>query len=205
MPITKLELRRTLKEFYNPPTGQATFIELPAMKYIMVDGEGEPGGKSFQEAMGVLYNVAYTMKFRAKKQLKKDYDMMAPEGLWWMKGKAIDLAARDKWLWTLMVVVPDFVTEDLFKGSVDEVRRRKNPPGLERARLETFDERTCIQIMHIGPYSTEPQSIAKLEAFPAEHAYQKVGKHHEIYLGDPRRAAPSKLKTIIRHQVARVP
>jgi hypothetical protein len=201
MSLVRLELRKTLKEFYNAPVGEATLVELPAMKYIMVDGGGEPGGKSFQEAMGVLYNIAYTMKFRAKKLLKKDYDMMAPEGLWWMRGKKIDMTKRDDWLWTLMIVVPDFVTDKLFRDSVEEVRKRKNPPGLDRARLEKMEERTCLQIMHIGPYSAEPESIAKLDAYAKEHGYRMVGKHHEIYLGDPRRAAPSKLRTIIRHPV----
>ena len=201
--MVKLELRKTLKEFYNPPAGEATLVKLPPMKYIMVDGSGEPGGESFTQAMGVLYNVTYTMKFRAKKLLKKDYDMMAPEGLWWMKGNKIDMAHRDKWLWTLMIVVPDFVNEKLFRDSVAEVRKRKNPPGLGKARLETLEERTCLQIMHIGPYASEPESISKLDAFAKEHNYRMVGKHHEIYLGDPRRAAPSKLKTIIRHPVAK--
>ena len=202
MSIVKLELRKTLKEFYNPPVGEATLVELPAMKYIMVDGGGEPGGKSFQEAMGVLYNIAYTMKFRAKRLLKKDYDMMAPEGLWWMKGK-LDMAKRDKWLWTLMIVVPDFVDDKLFRDTVAEVRSKKNPPGLDRARLETLEERTCVQIMHLGPYASEPESIAKIDAFSKAHGYRMVGKHHEIYMGDPRRAAPSKLRTIIRHPVAK--
>lgn len=99
MSILKLELRKTLKGFYNPLAGEASLVQLPPMKYIMVDGHGEPGGESFQRAMGVLYNVAYTMKFRAKKLLKKDYDMMAPEGLWWVKEK-FDMNQRDKWLWT---------------------------------------------------------------------------------------------------------
>jgi hypothetical protein len=203
LPIVKLELRKTLKEFYNPPAGAASLVELPPLKYIMVDGHGEPGVESFQQAMGVLYNVAYTMKFRAKKLLKKDYDMMAPEGLWWMKGKKFDMAYRDKWLWTLMILVPDFVDDKLFRETVEEVRRKKNPPGLDLARLETMNESTCVQILHVGSYASEPQSIAKLDAFAKEHGYKMVGKHHEIYLGDPRRAAPSKLKTIVRHPVAK--
>jgi len=197
----KLELRKTMKEFYNPPAGEAVLVELPPLKYIMVDGDGEPGGESFQQAMSALYNIAYTMKFRSKRLLKKDYDMMAPEGLWWMKGK-IDMNKRDKWLWTLMILVPDFVTTKMFSDAVDEVRRKKNPPGLDRARLETLNEGKCVQMMHIGPYAAEPESIAKMDAYAKEHGYKMVGKHHEIYLGDPRRAAPSKLKTVLRHPVA---
>ena len=204
MSIVKLELRKTLKEFYNPPAKLPTLVELPPMKYIMVDGSGEPGGEAFTQAMSVLYNVAYTMKFRAKKLLKKDYDMMAPEGLWWMEGKTFDMKQRDKWLWTLMIIVPDFVNYKLFRDSVEEVRKKKNPSGLDLARLETFDEGTSVQIMHIGPYASEPESIAKLDAYAKDHGYKMVGKHHEIYLGDPRRATPSQLRTIIRHRVAKV-
>ncbi len=204
MSLTKFELRKSLREFYNPPAGEANLVEMPAMKYVMVDGDGEPGGKSFQEAMAVLYTVACTMKFRSKRVLKKDYDMMAPEGLWWMKGGKVDMSRRDKWRWTLMIVVPDFVSDKLFRDSVAEVRSKKNPPGLDKARLETLEERTCVQIMHIGPYASEPESVAKLEAFNKAHGYKMVGKHHEIYFGDPRRSAPSKLKTVIRHPVAKV-
>ena len=203
MSVVKLELRKTLKEFYNPPVGEVVLVELPPLKYIMIDGKGEPGGEPFQQAMGALYNIAYTMKFRAKRLLGKDYDMMAPEGLWWMKGKKIDMARKDKWFWTLMIVVPDFITSKMFSDAVAEVRSKKNPPGLERVWLETFDEGTCVQIMHVGPYSAEPESITKMDAYAKEHGYKMIGKHHEIYLGDPRRAAPSKLRTVIRHPIAK--
>ena len=191
-----------MKEFYNPPAGEVVLVEVPPLKYIMVDGDGEPGGESFQQAMSALYNIAYTTKFRAKRLLKKDYDMMAPEGLWWMKGK-IDMNKRDKWLWTLMIIVPDFITPKLFSDAVADVRKKKNSPGLDRARLETLDEGACVQIMHIGPYATEPESISKMDVYAKERGYKMVGKHHEIYLGDPRRAAPSKLKTILRHPVVK--
>ena len=204
MPVTKLDLRKTLKPLFEPPTGEAELIRVRPIKYIMVDGDGEPGGESFQQAMGALYNVAYTLKFRCKKLLKKDFTVMAPEGLWWMKGE-IDMAKRDKWLWTLMIMQPDFITGKLFSEAVEEVRRKKNPPGLERARLETLNEGLCVHIMHVGPYSAEPESISKMDACAREHGYKLVGKHHEIYLGDPRRAAPSKLKTILRHPVAKAP
>ena len=203
MSVTKLKLRERLKGLYNPTADEAELVRVPALKYIMVDGDGAPGGESFQQAMGVIYNLVYTMKFRAKRLLKKDYDVMAPEGLWWMKGGKIDPTRPDKWLWSLMVVVPDFVDDKLFSETVEEVRRKKDPPGLENARLETFEEGRCVQMMHVGPYSAEPESIAKMEACAREHGYKLVGKHHEIYLGDPRRAAPSRLKTILRHPVAK--
>jgi hypothetical protein len=202
MSVTTFDLRAALKPLYSPRAGEVELIRVPPMKYIMVDGAGEPGGKSFQDAMGVIYNLAYTMKFRSKKLQKKDYNVMAPEGLWWMKGK-LDPSKPKKWLWTLMVVVPDFITPKVFSDTVEEVRKKKNPPGLDRAHLETFDESLCVQTMHIGPYSAETETIARMEAFAKKSGYKLVGKHHEIYLGDPRRAAPSKLRTILRHPVAK--
>ncbi len=202
MSATTFDLRTVLKPLYSPKTGEVQLVRVPKMKHIVVDGDGEPGAKSFQEAMGVIFSLAYTMKFRSKNLLKKDYSVMAPEGLWWMKGK-FDPSKPKEWMWSLRVVVPDFITTKTFSDTVEEVKRKKNPPGLDRARLETFDEGPCIQTLHIGPYSAEAETIAKLEAFAKEHGYKMVGKHHEIYLGDPRRAPPSKLRTIIRHPVAK--
>jgi hypothetical protein len=196
-------LRKTLKEFYHPPAGEVELITVPAMKYIMMDGSGAPESAAFSRAIGIMYNLAYTTKFRSKKLLKKDYGVMALEGLWWVGGTKFELAERDDWLWTLMIVQPDFVTDEIFFEALDEVRKKKNPPGVDGARLETLDEGLCVQTLHIGPYSTESKSIAKLEAFAKNHGYRMAGKHHEIYLGDPRRAAPSKLRTIIRHPVTR--
>ncbi|HKT21559.1 MAG TPA: GyrI-like domain-containing protein [Nitrososphaerales archaeon] len=203
MSVTKLDLRKQLKPLYSPHGVE--LVKVPPMKYIMVEGAGQPGGESFQQAMGVIYNVAYTLKFRAKRLLKKDYNVMAPEGLWWTRsGRAVP-DKPDEWLWTLMVVVPDFVTNKMFFDAVEEVRSKKHPPGLDRARLEAFDEGYCVQTMHVGPYSNESESIAKMDAYARERGYVMVGKHHEIYLGDPRRAAPTKLKTVIRHPVAEGP
>jgi hypothetical protein len=203
--VTKLDLRKTLKPLYNPHTGEVELVTVPAMKYIMVDGIGAPEGASFSQAIGAIYNLAYTMKFRSKKLLKKDYSVMALEGLWWVKGKRFDLAKREDWVWTLMIVQPDFVNDKMFAEALNEVKQKKNPPGIEKARLESFKEGLCVQTMHVGPYSTEPESIARLDAFAKENGYKMMGKHHEIYLGDPRRAAPSKLRTIVRHPVARLP
>jgi len=203
--VTKLDLRKTLKPLYSPRAGEVEFVTVPAMKYIMVDGSGAPEGDSFSQAIGAMYNLAYTMKFRSKKLLKKDYNVMALEGLWWVKGKRFDLAKREDWLWTLMIIQPDFVSDKMFAEALDEAKRRKNPPGIEKARLESFKEGLCVQTMHVGPYSTETESISRLDAFAREKGYKMVGKHHEIYLGDPRRAAPSKLRTIIRHPVAKAP
>jgi hypothetical protein len=203
LPVTKLDLRKTLKHLYSPPAGGVELLKVPAMRYVMVNGVGAPEGAAFQQAVGTIYNLAYTMKFRSKKLLKKDYNVMALEGLWWTKEEEFDLSRRKAWVWTLMIVQPDFVTNKMFSETVAEVKGKKNPPGIEKARLEPFDEGLCVQTMHIGPYSTEPESVARLDTFAKENGYRMVGRHHEIYMGDPRRAAPSKLRTIIRHPVAK--
>jgi hypothetical protein len=199
--VTKLDLRKTLKSLYSPRAGEVELVTVPEMKYIVVDGRGAPESESFQQGIGTLYNLAYTMKFRSKKLLQKDYNVMALEGLWWVEGKEFDLAKRDDWVWSLMIVQPDFVTDRMLSDAREEIKKKKNSPGLEKVRLESFEEGPCIQTMHVGPYSTERDSINKLESYAREHGYKMVGKHHEVYLGDPRRAAPSKLRTIIRHPV----
>lgn len=201
MSVAKLDLRKTLKPFYSP-RGAVELVKIPPMKVIMVDGKGDPASKTFQEAVGILYGLTYTLKFQCKRLLKRDFSVIALEGLWWMKGAGFDLTKRNEWLWTMMIVQPDFVTDRMFSEAANELRLRRNPAGLERARLESFDEGYCIQIMHVGPYSAEAESIARLGAYANEHGYVMTGKHHEIYLGDPRRSAPSKLRTVIRHPVS---
>jgi len=138
--VARLDLRKSLHDFYSPPVGDVKLVTLPAMKFIKVDGEGDPQGESFQQAMGVLFTLGYTLKFRSKKKLKRDYNVMTPEGLWWVKGGGFDPSKRSDWLWTLMVAVPDFITDSMFSGAKLEVREKKDPPGLDRARLEPFEE-----------------------------------------------------------------
>jgi len=202
--VSRLDLRKSLHDYYSPPSGEVELVTLPEMKYIMADGRGDPQDESFQRAMGVLFSLAYALRFRSKKLLRRDYSVMTPEALWWVRGGGFDSSRRDEWLWTLMVVVPDSISCKMFDEARLEVREKKNPPGIGRARFETLDEGLCIQTMHVGPYSTVAESISRLEAFARTHGYRMIGKHHEIYLGDPIRAKPSKLRTIIRRPLARV-
>ena len=200
---TKLDLRKELGDLYRPPVGRAEAVSVPRSNCMMIDGRGDPSGPAFQQAIQAIYSVAYTMKFRSKKLRKKDYTVMALEGLWWSDDGPFDQGARDKWRWTLLTVVPPFITQRDFDGAVYEVRRKKNPPGLDGLRLESFAEGLCVQTMHVGPYSAEGPAIALVEAFAKENGLKLVGKHHEIYLGDPRRASPARLRTIVRHPVAK--
>ncbi|CAJ35952.1 GyrI-like domain-containing protein [Methanocella arvoryzae] len=153
--------------------------------------------------METLFPLAYTLKFMIKKRQGIDYAVMPLEGLWWADDMEHFYENKDAWKWTSMMMQPEFVTEALFAEAVAEVRKKKAPAAIDKVRLEKYAEGMCAQIMHIGPYSEEGPTVAKLHAFIDESGYEKTGKHHEIYLSDPRRAAPEKMKTVIRQPVAK--
>jgi hypothetical protein len=181
----------------------------------MVDGAIEPGmapGTSplFQENTEALYGIAYTLRFMLKKREVDpvDYPVMALEGLWDVRDGKFDINIKDNWDYTLMILIPELITQPVFEEGLSQLRKKKGDhPGYARLRLDSFEEGSCVQTMHTGPYATELETLAKMQAFMAESGYtDKVGKgglHHEIYLGDPRRAAPEKLKTILRHPVSK--
>jgi hypothetical protein len=179
---------------------------VPKMNFLMIDGMGDPGtSQAYQDAIGALYNVAYTLKFMMKLKVKPavDYPVMPSEGLWWVKGVEQFtmeqlMGRRDEWQWTMMIMQPDVITREHVAQAIDEVERKKNPPSLDKIRFDTLEERTCAQIMHLGPYAAEQPTIERLHAFIIESGYAPRGKHHEIYLGDPRRTKPEKLKTVLR-------
>jgi hypothetical protein len=189
-------------------------INVPKMLFVMVDGKGAPEslGQSeteFQKAMQIIFGIVYTIKFWDKKHpAPKNYAKftMAPiEGLWWMAdGKDFDSSKPDDWRWTVMLRIPEFVTTDYFKEVVRECVKSKNDDIYKKARLEYLEEGTCIQIMHIGPYSQEAATIEKMHAFARDNGYELTGRHHELYFGDPRRTAPEKLRTILRQPVSKI-
>jgi hypothetical protein len=201
---TKLDLKKQFKHLYNPPTKQVVEVDVPPLNFIMLDGSGDPNtAESYRQAIEALYGLSYTLKFASKKN-GVDFTVMALEGLWWMDdmGSAygdLDFAAdKSLWKWTMMMLQPDHITQPMFDAAVDELRRKKNPAALDSVRFERFHEGLSAQIMHIGPYSAEKPNIDRIHAYIAEHGFEEAGKHHEIYLGDPRRTAPEKLRTVIR-------
>jgi hypothetical protein len=210
--LTKLDLRKDLKGFYNPSAKAMQVVEVPCFQFLMIDGNIETGegpgtSPSFKEAMGALYNVSYTLKFMVKQRKVDpvDYPVMALEGLWWVEDDHFDINVKDNWYYTVMIMQPDLVTPDLFGEALAQVRKKKGDvPALARLRLEPFQEGLCVQVMHIGPYSSEPATVERMKAFEREHGLQITGRHHEIYMGNPLLAAPEKLKTILRHPVSRV-
>lgn len=201
--MAKKDLPEELRPLYFPSAKEPVFVDVPAMQFAMIDGTGNPN-EAFQEAIGALYGVAYTVKFAAKKDGIRDVPVMPLEALFWSEGQTDFLAAdKEHWRWTMMLWEPPSVTRKLFDASVRQLRERKNPPGLDRVRLETFREGKAAQILHIGPYAKEEPTIRRLHAFIQENGYRPFGKHHEIYMGDPRRSAPEKLKTVVRQPCTR--
>ena len=197
-----IDLKKTLKPFYSASATKPAIVDVPAMNVIMVDGKGDPNGAAFQEAVGTLYSVAYTTKFSFKKEKGIDYPVLPLEGLW----SADDIqdfvkAKRDNWKWTLFIGLPDVVTKKDFAETVAIVKKKEKVPRLAEVRLQKFAEGKAAQILHIGPYSAERETIERLHRFVEEQGFRLRGRHHEIYLGDPRRSTPEKLKTIIRHPV----
>ena len=203
--MNKIDFRKESKHLYSPSAKEPALVEVPEMQFLMIDGKGDPNNsEEFQSAAEALYGIAYTIKFSAKKSgtARPDYVVPPLEGQWWMKGgKRFDLKSRDDWRWTLMIRQPDFVTEKDFSAAVSLAMVKKPSPALRKLRFERLTEGRCVQIMHIGPYAAEVPTVERMHAYAREQGLSLHGKHHEIYLGDPRRTAPERLKTVLRHPV----
>jgi hypothetical protein len=191
------------KEFKNLYTAKKKpkIVEVPEMNFIMIDGKGDPNtSQEFKDAVEALYPVAYKIKFMIKKGKEQiDYKVMPLEGLWWAEDmEKFRELKKNEWLWTLMIMQPDLVTEDIYEKALEEVKEKKDLKSLPKLRFESHEDELSAQIMHLGPYSEEALTIDKLHKFIKENGYKLRGKHREIYLSDMRRTAPEKLKTIIR-------
>lgn len=211
--MEKLDLKKDLKAYYQPSAKKPEIIQIPRFQFAMLDGAIEPGmepgnSPAFQEAVEVLYGISYTLKFMLKQRLENpiDYPVMALEGLWWVEDDAFNIRRKDNWKWTVMILQPQVVTHVVFEEGLERLRKKRgDQPAFSRLRLKDFEEGLCVQLMHIGPYATEPASVDLMHAFAKQQGYLPRlgdgGKHHEIYLSDPRRAAPEKMKTVLRHPV----
>jgi len=199
MPV---DFKKEMKAFYQPSTSPA-LIDVPEMSFIMLTGAGHPDSDLFQETIQTLYSVAFTIKFSLKKQKSGNEYVVPPlEGLWWTAGESVfDINNKDNWAWTMMIMQPDFITKDVFQAGIEEIRKKKNPSLLDKVTFEKYHEGLSVQLMHIGPYSEEPANIKKMHDFAAEFGFTLHGKHHEIYVGDPRRTAPDRLKTVLRQPI----
>lgn len=200
--MEKRDLKKDLAHLYNPPK-RCELVQVPPLRFLMLDGHGNPNNNPvYQEAVETLYALVYTLKFAVKKSVGLDYGVMPLEGLWSVPDmNQFSLEDKDAWDWTMMIMQPEWINPEMVESASAEVRRKKKLLALEQVRFEVYDEGLAAQIMYLGAYADEGPAIAMLHTFIAEQGYERRGKHHEIYLGDPRRTAPEKLKTVIRQPV----
>lgn len=201
--MKKVDLKKELRQFYLASAKDVVQVDVPAFTFLMVDGEGDPNSsEEYARAVEALFSVSYTAKFLVKKGPQKlDYSVMPLEGLWWADDMSAFVANdRASWKWTMMIMQPHFVAAEVIEAAIAAVRTKKKLAGLDKLRLEAFAEGRCAQVLHIGPFSEEGPTIARLHAF-IDARSGLAGKHHEIYLSDIRRADPSKWKTIIRQGI----
>jgi hypothetical protein len=204
------DFKKEYKEFYMPPN-KPQIVDVPKANYIAVRGKGDPNeeGGAYQKAVGVLYSVAYTLKMSYKSDYKIEgfFEYVVPplEGFWWQEGVVgVDYSDKSTFNWISVIRLPDFITEDNFNWAVETASKKKKT-DCSSAEFLTIHEGLCVQMMHIGPYDDEPATVAAMNAFLKENGYisdiNENRKHHEIYLSDPRKTAPEKMKTVIRHPI----
>jgi len=201
--MEKIDYKKLYSKLYQPSARNPALIEVPAMNFLMVDGQGDPNrSPAYQEAIRMLYALAFTIKFLLKRPPNNlEYVVPPLEGLWWIKDSILDFSDKSHWLWTSMIMQPDTVTPEVFQQGLKEVKRKKELSSLESARFERFHEGFSAQILHLGPFSEEKPTIERLHHFMEEQGMQPRGKHHEIYLSDPRKVPPGKWRTVIRQPV----
>jgi hypothetical protein len=202
--MPKVDFKKTLKHLYRASAKEVALVEVPRLHYLMIEGQGDPNlVPEFQQAAEALFSVSYALKFRLKKTQGLDYVVMPLEGLWWADDMAqFSPERKDDWKWTLMILQPEEVTGEAMHQAIREISKKKDLPQLSDLKFSPLCEGQAAQILHVGPYAEEHLTIARLHHFIKEKGYHFGGKHHEIYLSDPRRTAPDKVKTIIRQPIS---
>lgn len=203
MGTASIDLRRELAGCYAAGRTPA-LVDVPELGCLMVDGQGDPNtSTAYRQAVEALFTLSWTLRFALKKAGVLEYKVMPLEGLWWTPDMAdFSVTDKDAWHWTALIVQPDAVDQARLDAARAAAAAKHDAPPLDRVRLERWTEGRCAQVMHTGPYAAEAPTIAALHAFIAEQGLHRRGRHHEIYLGDPRRSAPEKLRTVIRQPVA---
>ncbi|MDH3189917.1 MAG: GyrI-like domain-containing protein [Acidimicrobiia bacterium] len=207
--VPKLDLRRQYKDLYLPSAKEPAIVEVPELLFIALDGQIEAGvgpseSVAFTTAIGAMYGVAYGLKFMSKLRENDpiDFTVMALEGLWGSGDGDFEFGSQEPWRFTLLMMQPDHITADMFDQVVAETNSKRPNPDLARVELLRWEEGLAVQMMHVGPYAEEPRTMERLVALTEETGHRPVGRHHEIYIGDPRRAKPENLKTVLRHPIA---
>ncbi len=202
--MAKLDLKKVYKDLFSPKRDLFSIVDLPPLQYLMVDGKGDPNtSQEFMDAVSALYGVAYTTKFMISRRDKSmEYGVAPLEGLWWADDmESFTAMNKDAWKWTMMIMQPDFITQDFINQGMEIYKTRKKITGDVPVRLETLKEGKVVQTMYFGAYADEAPTIAAMHEFIKVNGLKPTGRHHEIYLGDPKRTAPEKLKTILRQPV----
>ena len=211
--MEKFDFKKEYKDLYFPKT-KPIIIDVPNMKFIMIRGKGNPNRENgeYQEALSILYGLSFTIKMSKMGENKIDgyFEYVVPplEALWWNKDEAnVDYQHKENFEWISMIRQPEFVTEDVFKWACNEVKEKKGI-DVSKAEFNEYTEGLCVQIMHLGPYDDEPKTIKEIEKYITDNNLKNdigrslkngmIRRHHEIYLSDPRRTLPEKLKTVIR-------
>lgn len=202
--MKKIDLRQEYKKLFTASAKAPAWLDVPALQYLMIDGRGDPNSaESFKQAVGTLYSVSYTLKFAWKKEKAIDYPVMALEGLWGTDDmREFSLERKADWKWTVMILQPDFIPRPEIQKIIRRVKVKSDFKDFPEVRVEKFQEGKCAQVLHLGPYAAEGPTVKRLHDFIAAAGCRLRGKHHEIYLGDPRRSAQEKLRTILRQPAA---
>ena len=200
MKQTKFDLAKEYKTYYTAKT-TPEIVEIEEGKFLTIEGKGAPGGDEFQAKVSALYSLAYGIKMLMKKE-GKDFTVAKLEGLWWVDSdKPYYEVPREEWCWKLLIRQPEFITSEIIEKARQEVIKKKKLELVNGVNFEKIKEGKCVQILHIGPYSTEPESLEKMYNLMKEKGLVYNGFHHEIYISDPRKVAPEKMKTILRQPV----
>ncbi|MBZ2164747.1 GyrI-like domain-containing protein [Methanobacterium spitsbergense] len=202
--MVKYDFKKEKKNLYYPSEKLVSVVDVPRMNFLMIDGQGDPNtSQEYQDAMETLFPVSYKTKFLSKKQNNQDYVVMPLEGLWWAENmEEFSIEDKGSWKWTVMIMQPEFITQELISMAIEDVESKKNLASISKVRFEKFSERLAAQIMHIGPYgAAEALTVEKLHDFIYKSGYKIRDKHHEIYISDMRRTKPERLKTVIRQPI----
>ena len=201
--VSKLDFAKEQRELYRPGS-EFELVDVPEMTFLAIDGAGDPNSvPAYAAAVAALYTASYAIKFHSKRELDRDYVVAPLEGLWWADDyKNFAQLDKSEWFWTMLIRQPDWIMTEELQGLVEATSLKKKSDTIADLRVETITEGLCVQVMHVGSYDDEAPTIARLHnEYIPQHGLAEIGRHHEIYLGDPRRSAPEKLRTVLRQPV----
>jgi hypothetical protein len=205
--VGKIDLRKELARLYSPKTRDWELVDVPAMNFVMADGRGDPNtAEDYSDAVEAIYSVSYATKFMSKRALDRDYGVLPLEGLWSADDPAaFSRADKSQYQWTMMIMQPEWITPAMISQAIETTAAKKQLPVLSKVRFERYEEGPSLQLLHVGSYDDKAPKLKQLhDEYMPGRSLTFNGRHHEIYLSDPRKTAPAKLKTILRQPVTRL-